>query len=324
MTEDRGSHFEAGRGGDSPLSAAMDPADTNLAKGPKGGVADEKQATLTSDAWRELRHNPLFIVAGLIVVLMIVIAAVPQLFAGRQPIMGECSLSRSLLSPQAGAIFGTDRLGCDVYGAVIWGARPSIIIGLTVTAGVGIIATLVGSLAGFFGGAVDAILSRLTDVLLGFPFLVGAIVILSAFPDRTPLVVAAVLIVFGWAGLTRIMRSSVISAKDMDYVQAARALGATNGRILFRHILPNAITPLLVLATIGVGGIIGAEASLTFLGVGLRAPTNSWGLSISQSQDIFYQNPHTLLFPSLFLSITVLAFIVLGDAVRDAFDPKLR
>jgi ABC-type dipeptide/oligopeptide/nickel transport system permease subunit len=323
-TEDRDSHFEAGRGSDLPVVAAADPADTNAPKSASSGGADEKQATLTSDAWRELRHNPLFIVAGLVVALMLVIAAFPQLFAGQQPIMGQCSLSRSLLPPQQGAIFGTDVLGCDVYGAVIWGARPSIFIGLTVTAGVGIIATLVGSLAGYFGGGIDAILSRLTDVMLGFPFLVGAIVILSAFPDRTPLIVAGVLIVFGWAGLTRIMRSSVISAKDMDYVQAARALGATNGRILFRHILPNAITPLLVLATIGVGGIIGAEAALTFLGVGLQAPTNSWGLSISQSQERFYQHPHILLFPSLFLSMTVLAFIVLGDAVRDAFDPKLR
>lgn len=319
MSQDRGSHEPPPHGGDSPVATALDPGDTTLSGEPK-----EKQASLATDAWRELRSNPLFIVAGFVVLVVITIAAFPQWFAGPQPIMGQCSLSRSLLSPQEGAIFGTDRLGCDVYGAVIWGARPSIIIGLTVTAGVTVIATIVGSLAGYFGGAVDAILSRLTDVMLGFPFIVGAIVILSAFPDRTPLLVAGVLTAFAWAGLTRIMRSSVIAAKDMDYVQAARALGATNARILTRHILPNAVTPLLVLATIGVGGIIGAEAALTFLGVGLRAPTNSWGLSISQSQNIFYQNPHTLLFPSLFLSITVLAFIVLGDAVRDAFDPKLR
>jgi oligopeptide transport system permease protein len=110
----------------------------------------------------------------------------------------------------------------------------------------------------------------------------------------------------------------------MDYVQAARALGASNSRIMFRHILPNAVTPVLVLATVGVGAIIGAEATLTFLGVGLQAPANSWGLSISQAQDRVTQAPHMLLFPGIFLSITVLAFIVMGDAVRDAFDPKLR
>lgn len=284
----------------------------------------EKQTGLASEAWRELRRNPMAIVSGVVVLAMVFIAVFPQVLAPTRPIFGACSISNRNDPPGPGAPFGYDVFGCNQFDAVIWGARPSITIGVLTTLGIVTIGVVVGSLAGFYGRWIDALLSRITDVMFGFPFIVGAIVILTAFPSRNAYTVTLVLVAFSWAGLTRIMRSSVISAKSMDYVQAARALGASNGRIIFRHILPNAIMPLLVLATVGIGAIIGAEATLTFLGVGLQAPTNSWGLSISQARPFFTQAPHLLLFPSLFLSVTVLAFIVLGDAVRDAFDPKLR
>ena len=306
--------------------AELDATSTPAGQGPPklAAVPLEKQTSLASEAWGELRRNPLFVVSSVVVLAMIFIAIFPQVLAPVEPKYGACLIARSQDPPQAGAPFGYDRQGCDVFDSVIWGARPSITIGILTTIGITVIGVLLGSLAGFYGGWVDAVLSRLTDVMFGFPFLVGAIVILTAFPERNAYTIAFVLIVFGWAGITRIMRSSVFAAKSMDYVQAARALGASNGRIIFRHILPNAITPVLVIATVGVGGIIGAEAVLTFLGVGLKAPTNSWGLAISNSRGRFIDSPHLLLFPSLFLSATVLAFIVLGDAVRDAFDPKLR
>ena len=311
-------------GSDNPVAVAMDPTDATVATARPIQPDTGKQASLTTDAWRELRRNPLFVISAVYVLFIIVVAIAPQLFHRVQPIESACQLKDSLLPPRAGHIFGNDLQGCDIFGSVIWGARPSISIGLLVTIGATGLAIGIGSVAGFYGGLVDTLLSRLTDVMLGFPFLVGAIVVLSAFAKRSILTVTVVLIIFGWATLTRIMRGSVISAKDMDYVQAARALGATNSRMLFRHVLPNAITPVMVLATIGVGGIIGSEAALTFLGVGLQAPANSWGLSISHAQRIWKEAPHTLLFPAMVLSFTVLAFIVLGDAVRDAFDPKLR
>jgi oligopeptide transport system permease protein len=311
-------------GSDQPVTVAMDPTDASIATASPIRQDTGKSASLTSDAWRELRRNPLFVISALFVLFMITVAIAPQWFHRIQPIQSACQLKDSLKPPRADALFGNDLQGCDILGSVIWGARPSISIGLLVTLGATFIAVAVGSIAGYFGGIVDALLSRATDIMLGFPFLVGAIVILSAFPTRSIFTVALVLIVFGWATLTRIMRGSVIASKDMDYVQAARALGASNTRILLRHVLPNAITPVIVLATIGVGAIIGAEAALTFLGVGLRAPANSWGLSISHAQRIWKEAPHTLLFPAIVLSLTVLAFIVLGDAVRDAFDPKLR
>jgi oligopeptide transport system permease protein len=290
-----------------------------------GGDPIEKQTSLITEAWGELRRNPLFIVSAGVVTVMIFIALFPQLLAPTRPVFQACTLANARKPPGTnGELFGYDSQGCSVLDAVIWGARPSIAIGLLTSLGAVTIGILLGSLAGYYGGWVDALLSRLTDVMFGFPFLVGAIVILTAFPSRNLWTVTLVLVVFGWASLTRIMRSSVFAARSMDYVQAARALGASNGRIIFRHILPNAVTPVLVLATVGVGSIIGAEATLTFLGVGLQAPANSWGLSISQAQDRFREAPHMLLFPGIFLSITVLAFIVMGDAVRDAFDPKLR
>lgn len=315
----------AGDAAHGQITTAMDPADTVLAEGgsPLAGQPAEAQTSLTKEAWLDLRRNPLFIVASAVVALMLVIAAFPGLFATK-PGGATCPLGESKLPPRSGHVFGSDLQGCDVFAKVIYGARPSITIGIVVTVVTLAIGILLGSLAGFYGGWVDAVLSRFTDVMFGFPFIVGAIVILTAFPQRSVWTVVLVLSVLGWAQLVRIMRSSVFAAKSMDYVQAARALGATNARIITRHILPNAVTPVLVLATIGVGAIIGAEATLTFLGVGLQAPANSWGLSISQAQNLFLQAPHMLLFPAIFLSMTVLAFIVLGDTVRDAFDPKLR
>lgn len=306
------------------ITVAMDP-DATLLKGTGSSPvqAQEGQTSLTREAWRDLRRNPLFIVAAAVVTLMLIVAALPQLFA-TEPGGATCPLGESKMPPRSGHIFGSDLQGCDVYAKVVWGARPSITIGIVVTVVTLFIGILLGSVAGFYGGWVDTLLSRFTDVMFGFPFIVGAIVILTAFPQRNVWTVVLVLSILGWAQLVRIMRSSVFATKSMDYVQAARALGATNSRIIIRHILPNAVTPVLVLATIGVGAIIGSEATLTFLGVGLQAPANSWGLSISQAQNLFLQAPHMLLFPAIFLSMTVLAFIVLGDAVRDAFDPKLR
>jgi oligopeptide transport system permease protein len=287
-----------------------------------GGAVSARSASLTADAWRELRRNPLFIVSSAIIIIMVLMAAFPWLFTRQDPRV--CDLADSRKGPEPGHWFGFDIQGCDYYSNVIYGARPSIVIGITVTAISAFIAVVLGSMAGYYGGTLDSLLSRVTDIFFGIPFILGAIVLLNTFPVRSVWTVCAALIVFGWMTLTRLMRSSVISARDMDYVNAARALGAPNGRIIRRHILPNAITPLVVYSTVTIGTTIAAEATLSFLGVGLQLPAISWGLQISQAQTLFQQSPHLLLFPAAFLSVTVLSFILLGDAVRDAFDPKLR
>jgi ABC-type dipeptide/oligopeptide/nickel transport system permease subunit len=176
--------------------------------------------------------------------------------------------------------------------------------------------------SGYYGGLIDAAVSRLTDIFLGFPFLVAAIVILTSFQHRTVWTIAMVIILFAWPPWTRVMRASVLSVANMEYVVAARALGASDLRILVRHILPNAVSPLIVLVTLGVGGLIVAESSLTYLGVGLQLPAISWGLQLSTAQAYFSTKPHLLIFPALFLSLTVLSFVLAGDAVRDALDPR--
>jgi len=299
--------------------------------GPRTGVEmfdemDGRNASLWSDAWRQCRRRPLFWVCAVIIGVLVFTAAFPDLLATHDP--RDCSLTRSLLRPSKEHWFGTDLQGCDYYSRVVHGTRVSISIGLLVTTCAAIIAIFGGSIAAYYGGISDTLIARLTDVWFSIPTVLGGIVLLTVLDDiwegRGILQVSFVLIIFGWPTMLRLVRSSVLAVKQNDYVDAARALGASNGRIIRRHLLPNAITPVLVYATITVGVIIAAEATLSFLGVGLRLPAISWGLMISTADDRILTSPHLLLFPGAALSITVFAFILLGDVLRDALDPKLR
>jgi oligopeptide transport system permease protein len=181
-----------------------------------------------------------------------------------------------------------------------------------------------GAVAGFYGRWVDAVLARLTDIFFAIPLLLGAIAGMQAFAHKTVLVVALVLATFGWPQLARIMRASVISVRGADYVTAATALGAGRFRTLARHVLPNAVAPVIVVATVSLGAFIGSEATLSFLGIGLDPSTISWGGDINQAQNSLRSRPSVLLYPAAALSLTVLSFIMLGDALRDALDPKVR
>ncbi len=286
----------------------------------------EPGASFLSDAWSELAHNPLFMVAGTIVVLILAIVIFPAPFAG---LFGHgnphaCNLVNSNEGPRAGHPFGFDVQGCDLYANVIYGARPTVTIGLLVTGTSLLIAIVLGSSAAYMGGIVDTVLGRLADVFFGFPFILGALIILTVIPERNVLTVSLVLIIFGWPVMTRLMRSTVLGETNKDYVLAARSLGASNTRILRKHILPNALAPVIVYATLTIGGVMVAEATLTFLGVGLQAPAISWGLELASAQTEIQQYPHLLIFPGLFLSLTVLSFVILGDSLRDALDPRLR
>ena len=202
---------------------------------------------------------------------------------------------------------------------------PSACSGVAIA---GVLSLVIGMSAGYFGGWIDAVLSRVIDIVLGIPYLLAAIVLarrLTAGRDDPGLVpVVLVLGVLGWTQAARVLRASVISAKQQDYVAAARMLGASNLRIMRRHILPNAMTPLVVVLTLAMGGFIAAEATLSFLGVGLRDPAISWGIDIANAQLHVREASLPLIAPAGFLGVTVLAFIMLGDAVRDALDPKLR
>jgi peptide/nickel transport system permease protein/oligopeptide transport system permease protein len=282
----------------------------------------ERSASLWADAWRDLRRNPVFLVAVFIILVVTSMALFPQLWTSVDPT--DCDLSESKLTPQAGHIFGTDPLGCDYYAQTIYGTRPSLTIAVLATIGTTFIGGGLGLLAGFYGGWMDTIISRITDIFFALPFLLGAIVLLTVLKSHSVWAITSVLIILGWTTVARIMRSSVISAKNLDYVQAARSLGAADRRLMTRHILPNSLAATLVIATIALGGYVSAEATLSFLGVGLVRPNISWGVMINDADPYISSYPHLLIFPGGMLIMTVLAFILAGDALRDALDPKLR
>ncbi|GHJ95164.1 peptide ABC transporter permease [Streptomyces sp. NE5-10] len=288
----------------------------------------EKPRSLWGDAWRDLRRNPYFIVSSVLIFFLLLIAAFPGMFTSASPTAGDL-VKHYIGKPELSKIgsegwLGYDIQGRSVYARLIYGTRASIIVGICVTAIVTVLGGIVGMIAGYFGGWIDALLSRLTDIFFGIPFLLGAMVVLQAFTDRTVMVVVFALAFLGWTQMARVMRGAVITVKQADYVHAAKALGAGTTRILFRHILPNAMAPVIVVATIALGGYISAEATLSYLGLGFAAPTVSWGLDISAGVQAIRTSQHILLYPSIMLSLTVLAFIMLGEAVRNALDPKLR
>jgi ABC-type dipeptide/oligopeptide/nickel transport system permease subunit len=287
-------------------------------------VAEQvEQSSVWIDAWRYLRTNPLFLIGLTIMVVIVAMALFPTLFArGIDPTVCDLSLSRQ--RPSAAHWFGMDLQGCDYYANVVYGARTSVVIGLLSVIGVLVIGVLIGALAGYFGGWADSLLARITDVFFGIPLFLGALILLTVTANRSVWTVSLALIVFGWMTAMRLVRSSVVAIRESDYVLAAQALGASSGRILVRHILPNAVAPVFVYATIAVGTFISAEAALTYLGIGLQAPEISWGLQINVAQSLIGSSPHLLFFPALFLLVTVLGFILLGDALREALDPKRR
>jgi len=283
-------------------------------------------------AWNELRRKPLFWVSAVLIVIFVAMAVAPQLFTHTDP--RYANLANAFKKPSVhGPIFGMDAQGRSVYARTIYGARASLSVGVLATIATTVLGMIMGLLAGFFGSWMDAILQRIGEIFFTIPLLLGGILFLYKFPPNvnSPLIVQVlrivlVLAVLGWPQVARLMRGAVLQVKPADYVQAARALGARPSRIILSHILPNALAPVIVVATINLGVYIATEATLSFLGIGLQDPAISWGGDISDASGLglITAAPHMLLFPSLFLSLTVLAFILLGDAIRDAFDPKLR
>ena len=288
-----------------------------------------KPRSLWSDAWHDLRKKPVFIISMVLIVFFVVMAIFPGLFTSVDPTHKDLSHTRE--APSGQAWFGYDVQGRDIYARVVYGARWSILVGVLSSALAVLIGGTLGILAGYLGGWVDGIASRISEIFFGLPFVLGAIVILTAF--RSAGVQSAFAIVFAvvlslsllaWPVSMRIMRSAAIAAKQHDYVKAARALGASTTRVMLKHLLPNCLAPVLVYATIALGEFIGAEATLSFLGLGLRDPAVSWGVMIADARNYIRIAPHLLLFPAGFLVLAVLCFVMLGDAIRDALDPKLR
>lgn len=285
-------------------------------------IAD-KPSNLWRDAWRDLRRRPLFWVASVLAVLFLIAAIVPQVFAQFDPT--KCDLMFSNEGPAAGHPLGYNFQGCDIYARVIWGARTSLAVGVIATALSAVIGLIMGAIAGFYGGWVDSLLSRIGDIFFAIPYILAAIVVMTVLHDyRNVWTLALAIGGFAWASTARVVRAEILRVKQADYVMASKALGLGKFRVLLRHVMPNAIAPLLVVATLGLASAIVAEATLSFLGVGLGSDVVSWGNDISGAQAALQIAPMALIYPSIALTLAVLAFVTLGELIRDALDPKAR
>jgi peptide/nickel transport system permease protein len=289
-----------------------------------GSAADISVMTLWGDVWRRLRRNRLAIIGSTIIIGLVLTAVFAPLIAPFDPLRQNLDLS--LRGPSLRHWFGTDLLGRDYFSRIVYGARVSITIGIVATFVSLVIGLTMGALSGYFGGAIDAVTMRIADVFFAFPFLVGAIIVITALGQNFPRLLGLFIAIgiFGWATVARLFRASILQVKTADYVEAARALGAGHWRILTRHVLPNALAPVIVYSMIFTGTAILTEAALSFLGLGLSVGTPAWGLMISEGKSFMTSQPWLVLFPGVATVLTVLGFIFLGDGLRDSMDPRLR
>jgi peptide/nickel transport system permease protein len=264
-------------------------------------------------------------IIGLIIVAILVIVAILAPWIATHDV-GATNLSLRYLPPSSQYFFGTDSTGRDIFSRVVFGARISLKVGIVVVAVSAIVGTLMGALAGYYGGWIDRIISGYVfNVFLAFPGLLLAIAMVAFLGAGLNKLIFA-LCVIGWVGYARLIRGQVLKVREYDFVQAARALGARDARILFIHILPNAIQPLIVQASLGMAGAVLSEAALSFLGLGVPPPAPSWGVMIEEARDLstLQAAPHALIFPGLAIALTVLAFNFIGDGLREYLDPRQR
>lgn len=303
--------------------------EVTLETGSEGFGGAETQASVLGirvqtqfgDLWRRFLRNKLAVV-GLVMVAIVFLAAVAApLIAPQDPKLQD--LSNTLAEPSSEHWFGTDENGRDQLSRVIYGTRIAVTVGLAAILLALVIGVVLGSLSGYLGGAWDAVIMRVADVFFAFPLIIGAIVIvLVVGRGLTPVVLA--LGIFSWATIARLLRSSILSVRESEYVEAARSLGAGRWRIVTRHVLPNSMAPVLVYAMVSVATAIVAEASLSYLGVGLPPDVPDWGNMIAAGQKFFGFKDFLWFFPSMAVVFTVLGFVFVGDGLRDALDPRLR
>ncbi|MFD3697332.1 ABC transporter permease [Streptomyces sp. NPDC058646] len=305
---------------------------TELVKSPALGdeaPAPEKAAVVPApkqiSQWGEIRHrfvqNKLAVVGLCIVTLLFLTAAFGDFIAPYDP--QDQDLMNTLASPGGEHLMGTDSLGRDVFSRLIAGTRIAVLVGLASILFAVLIGVLLGAVAGYFARFADPVIMRMADVFLAFPMLIGAmVIILVTGRGITPVIIS--LAIFSWATVARLLRSSILSVREMDYVHAARALGASGPRIIRKHILPNSLTAVLVYATFNVGTAIIGVAALSFLGAGVPVNIPEWGNMLADGQAYIGVQDYLWMFPSLFVVVTVLGFAFVGDGLRDALDPKLR
>lgn len=271
--------------------------------------------------WEMFCKNKLMLTGSGIVLLFFLLSLLAPWLAPYD--FGQIDLTNVLASPSASHLFGTDQLGRDVLSRMIWGARISLKVGFAATGVAIIIGTILGAVSGYYGGWIDAAIMRFVDIMLCFPtfFLILAVI---AFLEPSIWNIMIIIGLTGWMGVTRLVRADFITLKERDFVQAARAIGASDLRIIFLHILPNALASILVAATLGIAGAILTESALSFLGIGVQPPTPSWGNILTAGKDNIDIAWWLSLYPGLAILITVVGYNLLGEGIRDAFDPRLK
>ena len=284
--------------------------------------------TLWGDAWKRLRQNKLAIVAAIWIIFVALVAITADLWAQQwlgSPTAADTTAmaTSSLLPPSLEHPFGTDVTGRDILVRVIYGARISLTIGLLATAISTVIGLVMGALAAYYGGIFDTIIMRAADIFLAFPYVLFVLCVIAALGQSITNVFVAIGIL-GWPSIARVFRSAILSVKESDYVDAARAMGASDARIIARHIFPNSVASIVVYATMNIGSAILTEASISFLGMGVQPPNPSWGIMIQDGQAYLMTAPWLMIMPGLAILSTVLAFTLLGDGLRDALDVKMK
>ena len=282
---------------------------------------DFKHSYIHSIFWPRIQRNRLALFGGSVVLALLVISLLAPIMSPYDP--SAINAWKVLSAPSLQHWFGTDELGRDVLSRILYGSRVSLKVGF-VAVGIAVsIGTVVGLVSGYYSGLVDATLMRLVDVMLCFPafFLILAII---TFLEPSIWYIMMVIGLTGWMGVARLVRAETLSIREMDYVLAARCIGCSNARIIFRHILPNAISPVLVSATLGIAGAILTESALSFLGIGVQPPTPSWGNILTSGKDYIEFAWWLSLFPGLAILVTVLAYNLLGEGIRDALDPRVK
>ena len=300
-------------------------------------MLQRKQRSLWGDAFYRLRRNKAAMLGITIIVIAGVLAIFAPLIAPYDPVVQNTKLNN--MDPlftgtqytNSRYLLGSDQLGRDILSRLIWSARVSMIVGFVPTALIFVIGVTLGMAAGFYGGRVDNVLMRFTDIVYAFPDLLFLIIIMAALRNTAIgevmgglMLMFLALAIVSWVGLARLIRGQVLSLKEKEFVEAARAIGVPTRRIMFRHLFPNALAPVIVSLAFAIPGAMLAEATLSFLGIGIKPPTPTWGVMINEGFIVFAQSPWPVMLPAICISAVMLAFTFLGDGLRDALDPRMK
>ncbi|MGQ0571758.1 MAG: ABC transporter permease [Armatimonadota bacterium] len=275
-------------------------------------------------AWRRFLKHRLAIIGGTTAIALTLMAALAPWIAPHS--FDRIDLNHRWTAPSvvSGNVFGTDELGRDVLTRIMFAGRISLVVGYVTALGISIVGALAGAIAGFYGGWVDSVIMRVVDMLISVPLLPLYLILAALIPGGGVGRIVLIFTVFGWTTVARLVRGQILSLKSQDFVEAGRAMGGSETRIILRHLIPNALAPVIVAATLTVGNAILAESGLSFLGLGIQPPIPSWGNMLSRAQEYLLKASWLAIFPGVFIFLTVLSFNFLGDGLRDALDPRLK